>query len=268
MQRGVAVTLLERAADLVKQRELRTLIIDLERVPGVCRAYDAKVNYINKAMWEEDTRTICWSAKWIGEKATEFASVWDQDDDYVASRSFELIDEADLVMTYYGKGADIPWLVQQWAKRGLGEPTGLDGKQIDLYKTVRGMKLTAGNSLDSACRFFGVQSKVDKYDFRVGDAAVAGDPKAQARIRRYNIGDIRATEALYWPLLPHIKPHPHVAPAAYMEQMCCPRCASTNVARDGLYTPGVYVYAAYRCHTCRGSFKAEFHHRGPSVRAL
>jgi hypothetical protein len=73
---------------------------------------------------------------------------------------------------------------------------------------------------------------------------------------------------VYWSLLPHIKPHPHVAPDRYFEKMCCPRCASTDVHREGTYTPGVYVYAAYRCLTCKGTFKAEYQHRGPAVRAL
>jgi hypothetical protein len=259
------VSLSERAADLVKQRELRTLIIDLERVPGHCRAYDAKVKYINKAMWETPTRTICWAAKWLGEKPVEFASVWDQDDDHLAQRSWELFDEADAIITYYGKGADVPWLLAQWAKRGLGEPSTYH--HFDLYATVKKLGLES-NSLDYAARFLDVATKVDKYDFRVGDAAVAGDEAAQRRIRRYNIGDIHSTEALYWPLLPHIKPHPHVAPNRYFEQMCCPRCGSSDIQRCGLYRPGVYTYAEYRCSVDRGVFKAEFHHKGPSVRAL
>jgi hypothetical protein len=259
------MSLADHAASLVKERELKTLVIDLERVPGWARAYDAKVKYINKAMWEEPTRTICFAAKWLGSPAVEFASVWDQDDDHLAQRSFELFDEADLVLTYYGKGADIPWLRAQWAKRHLGEPS--TWHDLDLYATVKRFKLES-SSLDYAAKFLGVVSKVDKYDFRVGDAAVAGDPAAQRRIRRYNIGDIRATEALYWPLLPHIKPHPHVAPARYFDQMCCPRCGSPDVHRSGLYTPGTYTYCEYRCAVDKGVFKAEFHHRGPSVRAL
>lgn len=252
-------------AALAKDRELKTLVIDLERVPGWARAYDPKVQYINKTMWEIPTRTICWAAKWVGSKAVEFASVWTHDDDHLAQRSWELFDEADLVLTYYGKGADIPWLEAQWVKRGLGRPK--TWHDLDLYATVKRFKLES-NSLDYACKFLGVASKTDKYDFRVGDAAVAGDEAAQRRIRRYNIGDIHATEALYWPLLPHIRPHPHVAPGRYFDQMCCPRCGSADVKRAGLYTPGVYTYAQYRCTTCRGTFKAEFHHRGPSVRAL
>jgi DNA-directed RNA polymerase subunit RPC12/RpoP len=114
----------------------------------------------------------------------------------------------------------------------------------------------------------GVAGKNDKYDFRVADAAVEGDVKAQARIKRYNVGDIRATEALYWALLPHIKPHPHVAPNRYMAGICCPRCASRDVHRSGSYTPGVLVYAMYRCGACSSNFKTTFESRGPSVRAL
>lgn len=260
------MSLADRADLLGKERELRTLVIDLERVPGMVRAYDAKVNYLPKPMWETLPRTICWAAKQIGKKQVEFASVWTQDDDYLAERSWQLFDESDLVVTYYGKGADVPWLREQWARRGLGEPS--PWTDIDLYSTVRSRFRLPHKSLNAAAEMLGVAVKVDKYDFRVADAAVAGDPKAQARIRRYNIGDIHSTEAVYWSLLPHIKPHPHVAPARYLDQMCCPRCASTDVHRDGTYTPGVYVYAAYRCATCKGTFKAEFHHKGPSVRAL
>lgn len=264
----VSVTkLAERVpADLAKHRELRTLVIDLERVPGTVRAYDAKVNYLPKPMWETLPRTICWAAKWLGERPVEFASVWTHDDDYLAERSFELFNEADLVVTYYGKGADVPWLREQWARRNLGEPA--PWTDIDLYSTVRSRFRLPHKSLNAAAEMLSVAVKVDKYDFRVADQAVAGDTKAQARIKRYNIGDIHSTEAVYWSLLPHIKPHPHVAPNRYFEQMCCPRCGSNDVNRAGQYTPGTYVYAMYTCSVCSGNFKAEFQHRGPSVRAL
>jgi len=263
---SLLMALADHTAALAKHRELKTLVIDLERVPGIVRAYDPKVNYLHAAMWEELPRTICWAAKWLGHKEVEFASVWTHDDDYLAQRSWELFDEADLVVTYYGKGADVPWLREQWARRGLGEPGAWT--DIDLYSTVRSRFRLPHKSLNAAAGMLGVAVKVDKYDFRVADAAVAGDVKAQARIKRYNIGDIRSTEAVYWSLLPHIKPHPHVSPNRYFNEMCCPRCASTDIHRDGTYTPGVYVYAAYRCHTCKSTFKAEFQHRGPSVRAL
>lgn len=262
----MSVADLAARAKNAKHRELKTLVIDLERVPGVVRAYDARVNYLPEAMWETLPRTVCWAAKWVGEPAIEFASVWTEDDDYIAERSFELFDEADLVVTYFGKGADVPWLREQWTRRHLGEPS--NWVDIDLFSTVKSRYRLPHKNLGAACKMVGVGGKTDKYDFRVADAAVAGDEKAQRRIRRYNVGDIRATEALYWALLPHIKPHPHVAPNRYNEGIACPRCASRDVTRTGNYTPGVYVYAAYRCRACKGNFRTTFEHRGPSVRAL
>lgn len=256
----------EAAAKLAKHRELKTLVIDLERVPGTVRAYDAKVNYLPKPMWDTLPRTVCWAAKWVGEPGIEFASVWAEDDDHLAARSFEMFDQADLVVTYYGKGADVPWLRENWTRRHMGEPS--NWVDIDLYTTVRSRYRLPHKSLQAACEMVGVAGKNDKYDFRLADAAVAGDEKAQKRIRRYNVGDVRATEALYWGLLPHIKPHPHVAPNRYLEGIACPRCASRDVSRNGTYTPGVYVYAAYRCNSCRGPFKTTFEYRGPSVKAL
>lgn len=253
-------------AQLATQRELRTLIIDLERVPGVVRAYDAKVNYLPDAMWEEETRTVCWSAKWVGEKSTEFASVWEHGDDYLAERSFELFDQADLVVTYFGKGADVPWLREQWTRRHLGEPS--PWTDIDLFSTVRSRYRLRHKNLDYVCRMLDVPTKTAKWDFRKGDAAVAGDTKAQAFVKRYNVGDVNATECAYWALLPHIKPHPHVAPNRYLEGICCPRCASRDVHRTGTYTPGVLVYAAFACSVCKGRFKTTFESSGPSVRAL
>lgn len=251
---------------LVQSRELKTLVIDLERVPGHVRSYDSKVNYLHKDLWEAPTRTVCWAAKWVGQKGVEFASVWDHDDDHLAARSFELFDEADLVVTYFGKGADVPWLREQWTRRHMGEPS--PWTDIDLFTTVKSRYRLPHRDLDSVCKMLGVPSKTARWDFRKGDAAVAGDVAAQRFVKKYNVGDVQATECAYWALLPHIKPHPHVAPERYMEQMCCPRCASPDVRRAGTYTPGTYVYAAYACRVCKGPFKAEFHHRGPSVRAL
>ena len=258
----------ERVADpaLIKSRELKTLLIDIERLPGLAYAWGPKTRYIHPDNFVEWPRSICFSALWYGDKRPVFYSEWTHGADELHQAAFDLYDKADLCISYNGIAFDGKHLTSGWTERNMGRPS--PWQDIDLFRVVKQSQGWEAKSLDQVCKRLGIPAKNDSYSREVALAAVNGDKAAQRRMERYNRNDTKILVAVYERLLPFVKSHRHVAPSLGLEKPTCPRCGSTDVTRKGSYSPGVYNYLAYKCNTCSGPFRTTYESRGPSVRAL
>ena len=270
-------------AQLAKQREVKTLMVDIERLPGRARVQHRGLT-IEGDFWDlngwkhtigrrihaddvlEWPSTVCFSARWYETGKREFHAIWDGDADAMHEAAFRLYDQADVVITYNGISFDNKHFQSGWTERRMGKPS--TWKDIDLLRVFRSSLGWESKTLDAVCKRLGIPAKNDKYDVVKARAAVAGNKRAQADIKRYNVNDTGILPAVYEAALPLIKGHPHVAPSLGLERPTCPRCGSTDVARVGTYTPAVYNYPEYRCPTCKGNFRTTYESRGPSVRAL
>lgn len=265
------MSLAEQVASLAKQREVKTLVLDIERLPGSFTAdfWDLnafKNRRIHADLVTEWPSTICFAALWYETGKRAFHAAWDGGADAMYQAAFDLYDQADIVISYNGIGFDNKHLVSGWTERGMGRPS--PWRDIDLLRVARQSQGWESKTLDSVCKRLKIEAKNDKYQIDVARAAMAGDVKAQRKLKRYNTNDTDITAAVYERLLPFVKNHPHVAPTLGLDKATCPRCGSTDVERKGIYTPGVYNYVAYKCRTCSGPFRTTYESRGPSVRAL
>ena len=216
--------------------------------------------------------TVCFAARWYGtpppgKPRKVFAAAWeDGGADGMHQAAFDLYDAAHLAITYNGVGFDNRHLTSGWTERAMGRPS--SWKDIDLLRVARSSQGWESKTLDSVCKRLQIPAKNDKYDVTTARAAMAGDVKAQRKLRRYNENDTEILGAVYERLMPFVKSHPHVAPSVGLERPTCPRCGSTDVERVGTYTPGVFNYPEYKCGVCAGPFRTSYESRGPSVRAI
>lgn len=264
-------------------RELKILIIDIERLPGWVELQKSGIN-LSGPFWDLSgwkwlikhrlspdvvtrwPRTICAAWRFLGDSGTEFASEWGDGPEGLMRRTWEAYDAADIVVGHNLARFDTKHLNTGWRDSGFMPPSPY--KTIDTLQVARRHFGDESKTLDALTRRIGLSGKTDKYDPAVALAACEGDVEAQTRIQGYNVGDIDATEALYLRLLPWINAHPHVTPDAGNARAACPRCGSRNVTRNGSWSPGVYRYAVYRCTDCGGNYRTTYETRGPSVRAL
>jgi RNase H-like protein len=269
-------------AERAKDRELKTLIVDIERLPGHAivkhRGLTIEGDFWDLGGWKhtigyrihaddvvEWPSTICFAAKWYETGKRVFAAAWeDGGADAMYRAAFDLYDEADIVITFNGVGFDNKHLMSGWTERGMGKPS--TWKNIDLLKVARESLGWESKTLDSVCKRLGIPAKNDKYEVKVARAAMAGDVAQQRKLKRYNAGDTDITGTAYEGLLHLVKSHPHVAPS---RPDACPSCGSGDVGRVGTYRPGANNYPEYRCGSCRGTFAVTVSEsRGPRTRAL
>jgi hypothetical protein len=229
----------------------RILLIDLERRAGQAFAFDQKVRggFIPVSQFTRRPSTLCFAARWW-HKRTEFHAVWDSEDPHhLARESWRLVDEADVVVTYYGTGADIPWLMGDWKRAKLPEPSPY--KHVDLYRTAKRFGYVS-NGLAEVCHQLELGGKQGKYSPWEAEACVAGDEKARRKMRKYNMGDVGPTslEGAFDEYRPFIK---GLNLSLYGED---DRRACWSCNRDDTLVPDGHAmtiqtrYPAYRCAAC------------------
>lgn len=259
------------AASIAKRSELKILVYDIERMKGTAEVeFWSLSDFKNRRINADDVSawpaTICVAYRFLGEKRTQFASVWDDGHEGMHRRVWDAFNEADITVGHNSKAFDEKHLNTGWRDLGMTPPS--PSKAIDTLTSARARFGDESKTLDALCHRIGLTGKTDRYNVEVARAALAGDKAAQRQLKAYNVGDIDATEALYVTLLPWIKSHPHVAPNAGTDKALCPRCASDDVYRNGTWTVAVNTYLAYTCRECGGHWKTTFEVRGPSVRTL
>ena len=272
------MSLADRVTEQVKQRELNTLLVDIERLPGSFTAdfWDLnafKNRRIHPDLVTEWPTTVCFTGLWYGPpppgqpKRPIFHAAWeDGGADAMYQAAFDLYDKADICITYNGIGFDNRHLTSGWTERGMGRPS--PWRDVDLLRVARQSQGWESKTLDSVCKRLKIPAKNDHYTVEVARAAMAGDATAQRKLRSYNVNDTKIMAAVYERLLPYVKGQPHVAPSLGLTTPTCPRCGSTDVTRQGTYSPGVYNYVQLRCNVCSGPFRTTFESRGPSVKTL
>lgn len=225
------------------------LLLDIETSPYLAEVFQLWKVDIRPEQIVRQSEVICFGAKWLGAKRTEFRSVYHDGKDVMIRRLWDLLDQADVVVHYYGGSFDVPRIEQEFLLAGLGPPSPYT--QLDLLKTSRRFRL-GSTKLGAVLERLGLENKVKHEGQGLWTACLAMDPKAWAKMRRYNVRDVTALEDLYYRFGPWIKGHPNMGLFANDAKPRCARCGSTSIQRRGFRLKRTGKYQAYRCNDCRG----------------
>lgn len=224
---------------------MRILLLDIETAPNVAHVWGLYDQNIGLNQIQASGYTLCWAAKWYGERGVMFGSVRDGPLKML-KRIHKLITEADVVVHYNGTKFDMPTLNKEFIKRGMMPPAPY--KQVDLLRTARSQFRFASNKLDYVAEFLGLGNKVKHVGHTLWTDCMAGDDKAWRSMEKYNRGDVTLLEKVYVRLLPWIKHHPNHA--LYGGNKGCPNCGGTKLQRRGLSRNLTYVYQRFQCLGC------------------
>lgn len=162
------------------------------------------------------------------------------------SAVWDLVDQADVMLTYNGKRFDRPRLNTVWAVNGFTPPSST--ADIDLDETIRREFQFPSHSLDYAARQFGLGGKVENAGFDLWLRCMLRDPVAWDEMVVYCGGDVTLTEKLYGKVLPWIRRHPSLA--ARSGTLTCINCGSGNLIKKGFGYTLSRAYQRYRCSDC------------------
>jgi DNA polymerase elongation subunit (family B) len=230
---------------------MKILLLDIETSPNTAYVWGLFNENIPLSRLVQSSRTLCWAAKWYGEKEVMFHSILSGTPRKMLREIHKLLDEADAVVHYNGTRFDIPILNKEFIKHGMAPPAPY--KQIDLLRVARSRFKFASNKLDFVAQFLGVGAKTKNTNFELWIECMNRDEKAWREMEIYNRNDVLILEKVYDKMLPWIKTHPNTT--LHEEGLKCPNCSCEKYQRRGFAYTQLGKYRRYQCKGCGNWFR-------------
>lgn len=246
----------------------KILTLDIETSPHLCWSFQTWNTNILPIQVIEPTRMLCVAAKWEHKKKVHFFSEYEAFNPelgegwelefhhrYMVERIHELMDEADVVVTYNGDKFDLPHLNREFHLAGLTPPSPY--VSVDLYKVIKRNEIWMSHKLAYITERLELSGKLENSGWQLWKDVQSSDPvvrhKAWLEMRRYNKRDTVTTEELKAECLPLITNLPH--PALFLDEgipsvLLCTNCESPNVQRRGYAKTKTRKYPRYQCQDC------------------
>lgn len=256
--------------------QMKILMIDIETTPDKSYHWGRHGVFIGIDQTLEAGALVCFAAKWYGQDEIEFYSQWEDGDLGMAVAAKRLLDEADVVVHFYGSRFDIPHLNTHLLKNGFPPPAPF--KQIDLKMVVGKQFKFSSNKLQWVSEVLGFEGKEEHEGFGLWDKVmneVRGDGQkkyseeveldAKARMESYNKQDVFLLDEVYEALLPWIPCHPHRH--LYEEGRGCPTCGADIefMVEDGYSYTKLSKFKKFRCIVCNAWFRSNRRESGVTL---
>lgn len=196
-----------------------------------------------------DPYILCVGYKWVGDKKTHCLTNWEMTQKEMLTKTLELLEECDAVLSKNGIRFDIPWIRTEMLKHKVGVLPKLT--HIDLEKAARAYFRFHSNKLEYIVQYLGVGKKVEHEGFGLWRKVMAGDPRARNRMVTYCKGDVIITEKLYNEMGPHIENHPAIRA---LGSCACVFCHSKKTQKRGLRYTACFSIQRHQCLDCRKWF--------------
>lgn len=181
----------------------RILIYDIELAPILAHVWGIWQQNIGLNQIQQDWFVLSWAAKWLDEKKIFY---YDQrnskeieNDKKILIPIWDLLDEADIVVTQNGKSFDQKKLNTRFLFHGMPPPK--PSKHIDTKLLAKKHFSFTSNKLEHLSAVIAPESTKSSHSQYPGHelwkAVLRGDMRAWREMEKYNKQDVLATEAIY-----------------------------------------------------------------------
>ena len=195
---------------------------------------------------------LAFGYKWSGDEGPTVLSITDYkgwkkdptDDGKLCRDASKLLEEADMFVTYFGKGFDVKFLNAKMLEHGL--PIVPNTAHVDLFYVVKANLALSRKSLGNVGYFLNLNAEKTPVEGRIWKKAMVGDADSIDYIVEHCAADVNLLEEAYDKLKPLVRQHPRIGT---IEQ--CRVCAGNHLQRRG-YNVSVLRGPQYRlkCMDC------------------
>lgn len=256
--------------------KMKILMIDIETTPDVSYTWGRWGVNIGIDQTKETGSMVCFAAKWYGQDEIEFYSEWYDGEEEMVHQAWRLLNEADVVVSFYGSKFDVPHINTSCLRFGFPPPSPF--KQIDLKLAVGKQFKFSSNKLEFVSRVLGLEGKEKHEGFPMWDKVMNETRRngkkpysdeveldAKTRFEDYNKRDVFLLDEVYEALLPWIPNHPHRH--LYQEGAGCPTCGAnaTCLIREGYYYTKLSKFKQFQCVACNSRFRSSRREYGVTI---
>lgn len=240
----------------------KVLVLDIETAPMKAYVWRIWKENIGINQIESDWYIIAWAAKWLHKKTIFKESLpmysthykrHPESDAKILHSLWDLLDQADYVITHNGNRFDLPKINSRFVYNGMTPPSVY--KSVDTLAIAKTRFGFTSNKLAYIAKFLGVGEKINTGGFELWSRCLDGNPKAWHDMVKYNIRDIVILEDVYLKLRPWTTAHPNYA--LYVDDINprCTVCGSDKLKCNGYAYTTVGKFKRYRCKDCGKSLR-------------
>ena len=249
----------------------KIVYFDLEIIPDLSKAleYWTELSRFPGKTLKATVSSICTVGYLVeGEmKKAKTINVWDKksvwkknvnDDYHLCKEIYEVLKDADAVVTYNGKRFDWPYLQTRLMYHNL--PLLEKPRHVDLYMVVRNNFRNINNKLDTASHLFLEDRKLSHTGWKLWIDTHRRDPKAMELMAKYCRKDVDLMPKLLKKLRPLIKNLPNMnffkSERQRLEAISvCPTCGSEEMIKWGNSYTATGLSPRFRCKSCGSTAK-------------
>lgn len=178
---------------------MKILILDIETTPHVIYAYDlwGRSFYTSPDKVIEESRMLCWAAKFTNEKKIHFMSTQLLPEEIIVLGIVELMRKADIIVAHNGVRFDYKVINDRAGLYKIPLPTGY--RAVDTFKISKKYARTPFHKLSFLCeRYNKTYQKIDHgLGMELSIGCINNNRKMWRIMKEYNIMDVLALEELY-----------------------------------------------------------------------
>lgn len=232
----------------------KVLVFDIETAPIVGYTWGIYDQSLGLNQIKSDWHVLSWAAKWLGDSKIMYEDQRDakpiENDKKILKKIWELLDEADVVITQNGKDFDVKKLNARFIIHGFEPPSSF--KHIDTLKIAKKYFGFTSNKLEYLAKMLNTQTKKltkREFDgFELWIQCLKGNIKAWNEMEKYNKHDVLALEEVYRRLMAWDNTINFSIYHDSVNEVC--RCGSTSFLKRGFYYTSKGKFQRYRCNKC------------------
>lgn len=234
----------------------KVLLFDIETAPIIAHVWSLWENNVSLNQIVADWHVLSWSAKWLGD-APNKVMYSDQrnvknveDDKKLLQGIWDLLNEADVVITQNGKSFDQKKLNARFILNGFQPPSSY--KHIDTKVIAsRHFKFTSNKLEYMTDKLNTVYKKLKHAKFpghEMWTQCLKGNLDAWKEMEVYNKYDVLALEELYNKLIPWDNSINFNLYHDEIDHVC--KCGSTTFIKNGFYYTSSGKFQKHKCRSC------------------
>jgi len=245
-----------KSKKIFKPNGPKILLFDIETAPIIAHVWGLWENNVGLNQIVEDWHVLSWSAKWLGDLpsktmyADQRGKTNIQDDHDLLQGIWDLLDEADIVITQNGVHFDKKKLNARFIMNDFQPPSSY--KHIDTKLLASKHFGFTSNKLEYMTDKLCVKYKKLKHTKFPGHEmwteCLKGNIAAWREMEKYNKYDVLALEELYTKLIPWDSGINFNLYHDNESNEC--KCGSTAFIKNGFYYTNVAKYQRYKCKGC------------------
>lgn len=244
----------------------RIILFDLETLPNLQEAlkvWPQLSDFPGKTLRATITSVICAGWKEYGSRKIHCINAWDfdnwnadvNDDSEVVMAIYDVLKDADAVVTHNGKRFDWKYLQTRLVANGLDPLHKIP--HIDTKQEASRNLFSFNNRLGYVGEWLVGDKKLDNGGWELWVKVHGKDEKAMKLMERYCKQDVALLEKVYHKLKPLISNIPNHNLFTDRDEAVCPSCGSESLIKNGLRHTKTKSYMRLRCLKCGSSARLD-----------